>query len=93
MTEVVVMLSFFVYLLSLKNIIALAPFHQEFELRYFQCQLKGPNKLSLNGFSYILDDLWVSNSVLKLFSNSAGGVSKGCGIYFDGKWACLNCLL
>jgi hypothetical protein len=31
MTEVVVMLSFFVYLLRLKNIIALAPFHQEFE--------------------------------------------------------------
>ena len=48
---------------------------------------------NFNGFSYILDDLWVSNSVFKLFSNSAGGVSKGCGIYFDGKWACLNCLL
>jgi hypothetical protein len=25
-----------------------------------------------------------------LFTDSAGGVSKGCGIYFDGKWACLN---
>jgi hypothetical protein len=37
-----------------------------------------------------LDDSWVSNSVLKLFTDSAGGVSKGCGIYFDGKWACLN---
>jgi hypothetical protein len=47
MTEVVVMLSFFAYLLRLKNIIALAPFRQEFELTYFQCQLKGPNKLSL----------------------------------------------
>jgi hypothetical protein len=47
MTEVVVMLSFFAYLLRLKNIIALAPFHQEFELTSFQCQLKGPNKLSL----------------------------------------------
>jgi hypothetical protein len=35
------------YLLRLKNIIALAPFHQEFELTSFQCQLKGPNKLSL----------------------------------------------
>jgi hypothetical protein len=45
--EVVVMLSFFVYLLRLKNIIALAPFHQEFELTSFQCQLKGPNKVSL----------------------------------------------
>jgi hypothetical protein len=31
----------------LKNIIALAPFHQEFELSSFQCQLKGPNKLFL----------------------------------------------
>jgi hypothetical protein len=40
MTEVVVMLSSFVYLLRLKNIIALAPFHQEFELTSFQCQLK-----------------------------------------------------
>ena len=42
------------------------------------------------GFSYILHDSWVSNSVLRLFTDSAGGVSKGCGIYFDGKWACLN---
>jgi hypothetical protein len=41
MTEVVVMLSFFDYLLRLKNIIALAPFHREFELTSFQCQLKG----------------------------------------------------
>jgi hypothetical protein len=76
MTEVVVMLSFFVYLLRLKNIIALAPFHQEFELTSFQCQLKGPNKLSLlmdHGFSYILDDSWVSNLVLQLFTDSAGG--------------------
>jgi hypothetical protein len=47
MTEVVVLLSFFAYLLRLKNIIALD-------------------------------------------TDSAGGVSKGCGIYFDGKWACLN---
>ena len=44
MIEVVVMLSFFAYLLRLKNIIALALFHQEFELTSFQCQLKGPNK-------------------------------------------------
>jgi hypothetical protein len=42
MNEVVVMLSFFAYLLRFKNIIALAPFHQEFELTSFQCQLKGP---------------------------------------------------
>ena len=41
-------------------------------------------------FSYILNDPWVSNSVLKHYTDSAGGVSKGCGIYFDGKWACLN---
>ena len=43
-----------------------------------------------NGFSYILNDSWVSNSVLKHYTDSAGGVSIGCGIYFDGKWACLN---
>jgi hypothetical protein len=30
---------------------------------------------NVNGFSYILDDLWVSNSILKLFSDSAGSVS------------------
>jgi hypothetical protein len=34
------MLSFFAYFLRLKNIIALAPFHQEFELTSFQCQTK-----------------------------------------------------
>jgi hypothetical protein len=45
---------------------------------------------NVNGFSYILDDSWVSNSVLRLSTDSAGGVSKGCGIYFEGKWACLN---
>ena len=45
---------------------------------------------NFNGFSYILDDSWVSNSVLRLFTDSTGGVSKGCGIYFEGKWACLN---
>ena len=44
----------------------------------------------LSVFSYILDDSWVSNSVLKLFTDSARGVSKGCGIYFDSKWVCLN---
>ena len=38
-----------------------------------------------NVFSYNLNDSWVSNSVLKLYTDSAGGVSKGCGIYFDGK--------
>jgi hypothetical protein len=47
------MLSFFVYLLRLKNIIALAPFHQEFELTSFQCQLKGPNKVSFKVNEYL----------------------------------------
>jgi hypothetical protein len=42
-----VLLSFFACLLRFKNIITLAPFHQEFELTSFQCQLKGPNRLSL----------------------------------------------
>jgi hypothetical protein len=43
------MLSFFAYLLRLKNIIALAPFHQEFELTSFQCQLKVVFILRVNG--------------------------------------------
>ena len=42
---------------------------------------------NFNGFPYILDDSWVSNLVLQLFTDNAGGVFKGCGIYFDGKWA------
>ena len=42
-----------------------------------------------NGISYILDDEWLSSSVLNLFTDSAGGIGGGCGIYFNGKWSYL----
>ena len=44
---------------------------------------------NFNGTSYILDDSWVSNSILQLFTDSAGGAFKGCGVYFNGKWSFL----
>ena len=40
---------------------------------------------NFSGVSYILDDSWVSNSVLRFFTDSAGGM-----VSTDGKWACLN---
>ncbi|VDI77784.1 Hypothetical predicted protein [Mytilus galloprovincialis] len=40
-----------------------------------------------NGISYMLDIDWTSNSVLQLFTDSAGGSTKGCGCYFQ---ACLS---
>ena len=43
-----------------------------------------------NGISYMLDIDWTSNSVLQLFTDSAGGSTKGCGCYFQGKWAFLK---
>ena len=42
-----------------------------------------------NGVSYILDDIWLSNYDLQLFTDSAGGADKGCGVYFMGKWTFL----
>lgn len=43
-----------------------------------------------NGVSYMLDIDWSSSSVLELFTDSAGGSTKGCGSYFQGKWAFLK---
>ena len=45
---------------------------------------------NFNGNSYILDADWISNCDMELFTDSAGGNTKGCGIYFQGKWCVLN---
>lgn len=39
-----------------------------------------------NGTTLIPELNWVSNYDLKLFTDSAGGKSKGCGAFYDGKW-------
>ena len=44
----------------------------------------------LNGHSYFMDEVWISNDEFELFTDSAGGKSKGCGIYWQGKWCVLN---
>jgi hypothetical protein len=38
----------------------------------------------------MLDIDWSWSSVLELFTDSAGGSTKGCGSYFQGKWAFLK---
>lgn len=45
---------------------------------------------NFNGVSVIQDIDWSSNFGLKLFTDSAGGSSTGCGAYFAGKWAALQ---
>jgi len=45
---------------------------------------------NFNGTSFILDDIWVSNFDLQLYTDSAGGVGKGCGCYFNGMWSFLQ---
>ena len=42
-----------------------------------------------NGNSFILDN-WISNCDLELYTDSAGGASKGCGAYCKNKWAYLQ---
>ena len=42
-----------------------------------------------NRTSYMLDD-WISNVDLKLYTDSAGGASKGCGAYCQDKWVYLQ---
>jgi hypothetical protein len=37
-----------------------------------------------NGISYIQDRNWTSNSTIELYTDSAGGVAKGCGAYYAG---------
>lgn len=43
---------------------------------------------NFNGTSFILDQNWLSNSDLQLFTDSSG--SFGCGCYFMGKWSFLQ---
>lgn len=46
---------------------------------------------NFNGTSFILDENWLTNFDIQLFSDSAGnGIGKGCGCYFMGKWAFLQ---
>ena len=40
-----------------------------------------------NGATVMLDKEWCSNSDLELFTDSAAGMGKGFGIYFEGRWA------
>ena len=45
---------------------------------------------NFNGTSFILDENWLTNFDIQLFSDSAGkGIGKCCGCYFMGKWAFL----
>lgn len=39
-----------------------------------------------------MDEVWISNDEFELFTDSAGDKSKGCGIYWQGKWCVLNWL-
>jgi hypothetical protein len=45
---------------------------------------------NLNGTSFILDDTWLSNFDIQLYTDSAGGIGKGCGCYLFGKWSILQ---
>ena len=45
---------------------------------------------NINGTSFILDDTWLSNFDMQLFTDSAGGIGKGCGCYLFGKWSILQ---
>ena len=42
-----------------------------------------------NGVSYIHDVEWTSNFDLDLYTDSAGGIGKGCAAYLNGQWAYL----
>ena len=45
---------------------------------------------NFNGTSFILDDTWLSNFDMLLFTDSAGGIGKRCGCYLFGKWPILQ---
>ena len=40
-----------------------------------------------NGISVMLDQFWTSNEEVKLYTDSWGGLGRGFGIYFNGKWS------
>lgn len=42
---------------------------------------------NFNGVVYIPDAVWYENSIINLYTDSAGGASLGCGCYFAGQWA------
>jgi hypothetical protein len=45
---------------------------------------------NFNGTSFILDDTWLSIFDMQLFTDSTGGIGKGCGCYLFGKWSILQ---
>lgn len=45
---------------------------------------------NFNGTSFILDDIWVSNFDLQLYTDSVGGDGKVCGCYCNGMWSFLQ---
>jgi len=40
-----------------------------------------------NGVVHIPNKVWLDNSVIHLYTDSAGGATLGCGCYFGGNWA------
>lgn len=40
-----------------------------------------------NGICFIVEDDWLCNNALNLFTDSAGGIHGGCGCYYEGNWA------
>ena len=46
--------------------------------------------VKFNGVSYNLQVKWMSNVELELYTDSAGGIGKGCAAYLQGKWAYLK---
>lgn len=42
---------------------------------------------NFNGVVYFRDSEWSSQETLKLFTDSSGTASLGCGSYFQGQWA------
>lgn len=43
-----------------------------------------------NGVSIMLENEWLDNGTLQLFTDSAGSAQYGCGVYFKGAWAFLQ---
>ena len=48
---------------------------------------------NFNGTSFILDDTWLSIFDMQLFTDSTGGIGKGCECYLFGKWSILQWLV
>jgi hypothetical protein len=42
---------------------------------------------NFNGECYLSDKYWLASETLKLYTDSAGNASFGCGAYLDGNWA------